>query len=367
MPPFFRRCHWITFLVAIASLRAAAPGPADALGEARTLAEAAPEAERDELRQEVATTLARRSATQAALGLASQLPAARRAMVMIEVALHLPGADRREAEQLILDAQTAKSLTNDWRKARLARMLARAHAHLGHFEAAEALAHTVPDTEDRAFALQEIVAELCRAGLIEKARQLAGMIEENRRYGTYRQKVAALAETARTLHHRGNPEDAATLLAQAELLLPKKPGWNEGGSFVALAEARRACGETAKARELLMHAESLARTIAGSWRVPELARVAAAWRATGDTERARSALSEAAAFLATLPPLERAEESLSLARGWAANGDAAHGREVLLATLAAAGHAENQDSWRKPRVRALLVWTELFGNADDGK
>ena len=346
---------------------AAAP-TISAVGDARKLAEAATdEVIRDELRQDIATTLARRGASAEALTLAESLAPGRRAMVLLEVAACLPVARREEAAQLTLDAQTAKALTRDWRKARLARLLAVGQARLDHFEAAEALAHTVPDTEEKASALQEVVAELCRAGLVANARELAGTIEENRRYGTYRQKAAALAATARALHTRGNPEDASTLLAQAELLLPKKPGWSDAVAFVAVAEAAHACGQPGKAHELLARADTLAHTIAGSWKVSELARLAAGWRTCGEGTRAKALLDEAAKFLITLLPLERAEESLPLARAWVEAGAPARARAVLLAMLGEAQRAENADAWRKPHVRALLAWTEWFGDEPVGE
>jgi ATP/maltotriose-dependent transcriptional regulator MalT len=288
-------------------------------------------------------------------------------MVVLELALHLPDAARPQAEQFALDGQTLKTLTPDWRKARLARLLAQVQARLGNFEAATALAHTVPDTEERAFAQQEITAALCRAGLVEPARQLAGKIEDSRRYGTYRQKSGALAEVARTLHRRGNPEEATTLLAQAELLIPKKPGWSDGVAIVVLAEAFHACGQGAKAHDLLARAEGLAQTIAGSWKGAELARVATGWRACDDPARANAALEAATQFLASLTPWARAEEAAPFARAVAQGGDTAPARGALLQALQDAQQAENRDTWRKPHVRALLAWAELFGDAPPAK
>jgi hypothetical protein len=286
-------------------------------------------------------------------------------MVLLELAAHLPDLRSNEAEQLALDAQTAKALTSDWRKARVARLLAVTYARIGKFDAAVALAHTVPDTEEKASALQAVVAELNRAGEIAKARELAGTIEENRRYGTYRQKAAALADTARTLHARGNPEEAATLLAQAELLLPKKPGWSDGGAYRDVAVAAYHCGQKEKASELLTRTEALAQQIAGPWKVTELSRIAGAWRDCADVARSAARFAEAAVFLKTLPPLERAEEALALAEGWALAGESfkgkAQARALVTAVLAEADSEGNPDTWRKPRVRALLALAELSG------
>ena len=362
MPASIRRRFLIVVFGVTSGLFAGAP-PSPPLKDAQALAQAATGEERIELLQEVATTLARRGPAQAALDLAAQLPTGRRAMVVLELALHLPDTARTQTEQLALDGQTLKSLTPDWRKARLARLLARVQARLGNFEAATALAHTVPDTEERAFAQQEITAALCRAGLVEPARQLAGTIEDSRRYGTYRQKSAALADVARTLHRRGNPEEAATLLAQAELLLPKKPGWSDGLALVVLAEAFHACGDAGKARDLMARAEALAQTIAGSWKAAELARVAAGWRTCDDAARAHAALEAAVQFLAGLNPWARAEEAAPFARAAAQAGDAVQARAALLATLDDAQRAENRDAWRKPHVRTLLAWVELFEDA----
>lgn len=343
----------------------ASPAASAAFETARALAQAAPDATlRDELLHDVATFLARRGDNAATRAAAAQLPPGRQAMVLLELAAHLPEPHGPEAEQLALDAQTAKALTTDWRKARIARLLAVAYARRGKFEAAVALAHTVPDAEEKASALQEVVAELNRAGQVARARELAGTIEENRRYGTYRQKAAALADTASTLHVRGNPEDAATVLAQAALLLPKKPGWSDGGAYRDVAVATHRCGQKEQAAELLTHAETLAQQIAGPWKVTELTRVAAAWRDCDDAARATARLSEAAAFLLSLAPLDRAEEALALARGWWATGKSSEGkaqaRALLTAVLSAAERADNPETWRKPRVRALLASAELF-------
>jgi hypothetical protein len=286
-------------------------------------------------------------------------------MVLLELAAHLPDLHSKEAEQLALDAQTAKALTTDWRKARVAHLLAVAYARRGKFEAAIALAHTVPDSEEKASALQAVVAHLNRAGEIAKARELAATIEENRRYGTYRQKAAALADTAQTLHARGNPDDAATLLAQAGLLLPKQPGWSDGAAYRAVAVAAYRCGQKEQAFALLTRAETLAQQIAGPWKVTELTRLAAAWRDCADVARATARLTDAAVFLKTLPPLDRAEESLALAQGWALAGESLDGkaraRAALDAVLAEAERADNQETWRKPRVRTLLASAELSG------
>lgn len=347
--------------LAVTSLASAATG----LDAARALAEATPDATlREELRHEVALVMARSGDVIGARAIAAQLPPGRSALVLLELAAHLPDPQSKTAEQLALDAQTAKALTNDWRKARIARLLAVAYARQGKLEAAVALALTVPDTEEKAFALQDVVAALNRAGQVAKSRELAGAIEENRRYGTYRPKAAALADTARTLHARGNSEDAATLLAQAELLLPKKPGWSDGVAYRDVAVAAYACGQKEKARELLDRAEALAQSIAGPWKVAELTRIAAAWRACGESSRANARLTEAASFLLTLPPLGRAEESPALAQAWLEACAAGEGRERARSTLAAvlteAERAGNTEVWRKPRVRALLAQTELF-------
>jgi hypothetical protein len=346
-----------TFIVLAASAVAA---PADASSTARALADSAPDpALRAELQQAVAEVYARRSDRETALALATVLPPAQRAPVLLTLAAHLPDPRGKEAEQLALDAQTARALTTDWHKARISRLLAVAYARLGKFEAAIALAHTVPDTEDKAFAQQDVVAALNRAGEVARARELAGAIEENRRYGTYRQKAAALADCARTLYLRGNAEDATTLLAQAELLLPKKPGWSDGGAYRDVAVAAHACGEKDRAHALLTRTEALARQIAGPWRVAELVSVADAWRACGDAPRAAAGLREAADFLATLAPLERAEQAVALARGWSAEGEPAKARAALGAVLAEADAAGRTEAWRKPRVMALLAEAEL--------
>ena len=352
--------------VFVAAPAFAGVGSSVGIDTARELAHAAPDAGlRDELRHDVASSLARQGYGAAARAEAAHLPPGRHAMVLLELAAHLPDLRSKEAEQLALDAQTAKALTTDWRKARVAHLLAVAYARQEKFAAAIALAHTVPDTEEKASALQAVVAHLNRAGEVAQARELAGTIEENRRYGTYRQKAAALADTARTLHARGNPDDAATLLAQAELLLPKKPGWSDGAAYRDVAVAAYRCGRKDLAFALLTRAEALAQQIAGPWKVTELTRVAAAWRDCADASRAAALLNGAADFLQTLQPLDRAEEALALAQGWARAGESPGGKDRALATMNAvlgeAARAGNPETWRKPRVRALLASAELAG------
>jgi len=334
-----------------------------ALTTAGAVTKQVPEAAlREELQQELASVLARRGQLKEAEALASTLPPFRHAGVLLIIATQLPEARRAEADKILLDAQTDRALTKDWHKSRLARLLAATHAKLGHFDTAVEMARDVPDTEDRAFAQREVVAELNRAGDVTRARELAGSIEENRRYGTYRQKAGALADVARTLHARGDTEGAATLLAQAELLLPKKPGWSDGRAMVEVAIAAHACGQTEQGRVLLVRAETLAQAIAGSWKVSELANLAAAWRACGDTARAEARLVEAGEFLATLTTLERVPEALALARTQAAAGASGAARSILLATLADVDREMQVPAWQAVRVRTLLAWAELIGD-----
>ena len=112
----------------------ASPAASAAFETARALAQAAPDATlRDELLHDVATFLARRGDNAATRAAAAQLPPGRQAMVLLELAAHLPEPHGPEAEQLALDAQTAKALTTDWRKARIARLLAVAYARRGTF------------------------------------------------------------------------------------------------------------------------------------------------------------------------------------------------------------------------------------------
>ncbi len=338
------------------------------LGQARSLAAAvADSALGGELLAEVATAYALHGDRDTALAIAAPLPPSLRAAVLIELATHLTDQRGADAAQLLLDAQTAKALTNDWRKARVARLLAVGYARLGKFEAAVALAHTVPDAEERAFAQQDVVAALNRSGDVARSRELAGTIEENRRYGTYRQKATALADTARTLFQRGNADDAATLLAQAELLLPKKPGWADGIAYRNVALAAFACGEPTKAAALLEKAEALARQIAGPWKVTEFTGVATSWRTCGDVTRATALLTEASAFLGSLAPLESADETPTLARAWHAAGETARARTLLNGVITAAGAAANAEAWRKAHVRALVVSDELLSRGAPSK
>jgi tetratricopeptide (TPR) repeat protein len=331
------------------------------IAAARTIASAvSDEALRDELWHEAALVLTRLGGTAEALELGRTLSPFRQANVLLAVAARLPSAEKARAEQLLLDAQTDRVLTHDWHKARLSRLLAIAHAQLGHFETAEAMAREIPDIEDRAFALAGVVAEFSRAGEIAKARELAGSIEENRRYGTYRQKAAALSAVARILHARGDAEGATNLLAQAELLLPKKPGWSDGGAIIEVALAAHVCGKEDKARELLTESETIARAIGGAWKASELVHVADAWRTRGDAKHADALLQEAHDFLPTLPALDRAPEAVTVARAQAAAGFSDAARALLTKTLGDADRAEITDAWRAVRVRTMLASTEIF-------
>lgn len=334
----------------------------DSLRTAHALAESATvQGDREVLLGEVAEALALQQGKADALAIADALPPGIRGTVLLTIAATLREPRSDEARKLRLDAQTARALTHDWRKARLSQLLVASYAKAGDFGTAEEMAAVVPDLEEKASALRELVIELCRAGDVAKARQIASGMEENRRYGTYRQKAAALAATARTLHDRGNPEDALTLLEQAKLLLPRKPGWSDGESFVAVALAAQACGEGDSARALLKQADELAHTIGGAWKVRELAAVATAYHTCGDAARATLLLGEAQTFLATLPPLERAAEAIPLARAWAAHEHAGEARATLAAIFKESQKAENKDVWRRARVHALVAWAELFG------
>lgn len=350
-----------TALGAVASALAVA-APTDALTSAQSLAAAETPAQQAELGEAVALGLVRRGRYAEAEKLASTLPAYQHANVFLAVAEALPPTRRADAETLLLAVQTDRALTTDWHKSRIARGLAVAHARLGRLDVAEAMAREVPDTEDRAFALQGVVAALCHAGEVARARELAGSIEENRRYGTYRQKAEALAGVAAALHARGDTEGSATLLAQAGLLLPKKPGWSDGGALRAVAVAQHACGDVAAAEALLARTETLAQAIAGPWKVTELTQVAAAWRRCGQAARADRLLTEAGAFLVTLAPLDRAPEALVLARAQVAAGKSDAARAVLVAALADVATAGNAEVTRAPQIRALLTWAELFAS-----
>ena len=352
-------------LLALA-LGAAAPALAGAapaaLRAAQAIAQAADvPAQRIELQTAIALGLVQQGQRAEAEKLAAGLPPFQHATVLLALAEATPAAEFAAAEKLLLAVQTDRALTTDWHKSRIARGLAVAYARLGRLAPAEALAREVPDTEDRAFALQAVVAALSQAGDVARAREVAGTIEENRRYGTYRQKAEALAHVATALHQRGDPEGAATLLAQAALLLPKKPGWSDGGALRAVALAEHACGETAAATTLLTRAEDLAQAIAGPWKVSELTQVAAAWRRCDQAARADQRLADAATFLAAQTVTDRLPEALTLARAQFAAGQRDTARKLLTATLAEVSGLPNPDVSRGPHVSTLLTWAELFG------
>jgi tetratricopeptide (TPR) repeat protein len=235
-------------------------------------------------------------------------------------------------------------------------------ARLGLLESAAKTAREVPDTEDRAFALRDVVRELARRDEVALARELADAIEENRRYGTYRQKAGALSAIALARHRRGDRAEAETLLIQAAALLPKKPGWSDGEALRDVAAAQLACGQIDAGRELLARAEMLARGIAGAWRVSEMSAVAKVWPAGGERERALSLIQESEKALVSIPPTERAPESLALARVQHTAGNTNAARALIRAVLTDDAGGDDAEAKRARQVRALLVWAELFGD-----
>ena len=359
----FRHFLATALVAAVPILGLANTAPTDALATAQGLAAAAETpALRAELGAAVALGLVQRARLLEAEQFAEALPPFQQATVLLAVAAALPVERRADAEKLLLTVQTDRALTTDWHKSRIAHALSAAYARLGRFDTGEGMAREVPDTEDRAFALQAVVAELCRQGEVARARELAGAIEENRRYGTYRQKAEALANVATALHTRGDTEGSATLLAQAALLLPKKPGWSDGGAMRAVAVAQFACAEKAAAEALLARAETLAQAIGGPWKASELALVAAAWRSCKQPARADQILAEATTFLTTLSAGDRSPEALALARAQMTASQPAAARKLIAASLTEASTLGNAELARAAHVRALLTWAELFGS-----
>lgn len=316
----------------------------------------------EELQQEICFELIRRGDFAAAKARATPLSAFRHAAVVLELAGRLPTARRAEAEQLVVAAHTDQELTLDWHKSRVIRLLAVTQARLGLLESAAKTAREVPDTEDRAFALRDVVRELSRRDEVARARGLADAIEENRRYGTYRQKAGALSAIALALHRRGDRAGAEALLAQAAALLPKKPGWSDGEALRDVAAAQLACGQIDAGRELLGRAETLARGIAGAWRVSEMSAVAKVWLASGEPERARSLIQDAEKALSSIPPTERAPESLTLARVQHTAGNLNAACALIRAVLNDNAGESDAEAKRARQVRSLLVWAELFGD-----
>jgi Flp pilus assembly protein TadD len=337
--------------------------PSATLPAALALAQAAENSDvRAQLEADVALGMVLQVRLSEAEKIAQKLPPYQHATILLAVAEANAVKERAAAEKLLLLVQTDRALTTDWHKSRIARGLAVAYARLGRFDTAEALAREVPDTEDRAYALQAIVGPICQAGEVARARELAGTIEENRRYGTYRQKAEALALVATALHKRGDSEGAETLLAQAALLLPKKPGWSDGGAMRGVAVAQHACGDTVAAMALLTRADALASAIAGPWKVSEFTQVSAAWRRCGEAAHADQRLFDAESFLAKLAMTDRLPEALALARAQFNAGQSLAARKLIIATLAEASALASPEVARTHHVRTLLTWAELFGN-----
>lgn len=347
----------------ITAQAAASYAPITALETAITLADSGADSPLEtELKQEICSELVRRGEFADAQSRAAKLPAYRHAAVLLELATRLPESQRAEAEKLLAIARSDLELTLDWHKSRVSRWLAVAQAKLGQLEVAAKTAREVPDAEDRAFALRDVVIEFCRQGEVTQARELAGAIEENRRYGTYRQKAGALAAIARALHAKDDQAGTEALLTQAAAPLPKKPGWSDGGALLEVAQARLSCGQAEAGRELLERAEALARGIAGAWRVSELSAVAKVWLASGEPERARSLIQDAEKALSSIPPPERAPESLTLARVQHTAGNLNAARALIRAVLNDNAGESDAEAKRARQVRSLLVWAELFGD-----
>lgn len=316
----------------------------------------------EELQQEICFELIRRGDFVAARSRSARLSAFRHAAVVLELAGRLPASSRAEAEQLLLAARTDQELTIDWHKSRVIRLLAVAQARLGQLESAAKTAREVPDAEDRAFALRDVVRELSRRDEVALARGLADAIEENRRYGTYRQKAAALSAIALALHQRGDRAEAEALLTQAAALLPQKPGWSDGEALRDVAAAQLSCGQIEAGREMLAKAEALARGIAGAWRVSEMSAVAKAWLAGGERERALKLIQVSEEALSSNPATESAPESLALARVQHRAGNLNAARTLIRSVLNDEASEGDAEAKRSRHVRALLVWVELFGD-----
>ena len=328
----------------------------------RTLTEMKASPEKDQLTADLARVSIRLGKSADAQGLADSLPPFLHASVLLELASALPAEQADRAQLLVGIAQRDKDLTLDWHKSRVSRLLAVTQAKLGRLESAAKTAREVPDAEDRAFALRDVVRELARRDEVALASELADAIEENRRYGTYRQKAGALSAIALARHRRGDRAEAEALFTQAAALLPKKPGWSDGEALRDVAAAQLGCGQTGAGRELLARAEMLARGIAGAWRVSEMSAVAKVWLAVGEPERARSLIRDAEKALVSIPPTERAPESLALARVQQTAGNLNAARALIREVLNDDAGESDAEAKRARQVRALLVWAELFGD-----
>ena len=328
----------------------------------KTVAQMQASPERDQLTAEVARVAIHLGKLADAQGLADSLPPFLHASVLLELASALPAEQADRAQLLVGIAQRDQALTLDWHKSRVSRLLAVTQARFGLVESAAKTAREVPDTEDRAFALMDVVRELSRRDEVALAQGLADAIEENRRYGTYRQKAGALSAIALALYQRGDRAEAEALLTQAAALLPKKPGWSDGEALRDVAAAQLACGQIDAGRELLARAEMLARGIAGAWRVSEMSAVAKVWLAGGERERALSLIQESEKALVSISPTERAPESLTLARVQHTAGNLNAARAVIRAVLTDDAGGDDAEAKRARQVRALLVWAELFGD-----
>jgi len=354
-------------LLASASLIAVLVPAAESLPTSYTVArrtaiqmKASPE--KEQLTADVAQVAILLGKSADAQGLAESLPPFLHASVLLELASALPAEQADRAQLLVGMAERDQALTLDWHKSRVSRLLAVTQARLGLLESAAKTAREVPDTEDRAFALRDVVRELSRRDEVALARGLADAIEENRRYGTYRQKAGALSAIALALYQRGDRTEAEASLTQAAALLPKKPGWSDGEALRDVAAAQLACGQIDAGRELLGRAETLARGIAGAWRVSELSAVAKVWLAGGEHERALSLIQDAEKALSSIPPTERAPESLTLARVQHTAGNLNAARALIRAVLNDDAGESDAEAKRARQVRSLLVWAELFGD-----
>ena len=345
-----------------ASALVASGGAAFTSKEARkVISETASPAERSDLITTAAAGFTRVGEGEIAILIAAESPPLTQAQVLLNVIDALPVSRRTEVDALMLKVEVAHALTTDWHHTRISRALAFTQARLGRLELAQKIAQGIADAEDRAFAQLSVVRALVAAGELNRAEQLALSMEENRRYGTYRQKAEALSAVAIAHHHQGACDGASQLIQTAAQLLPKKPGWSDGEAMRTVAIATHALGEIDAAQVWLGQAETLADAIKGPWRVSELTAVAGAWVACNQTARSEIVLKNVGVFLASLPADERVREAPTLARAYHAVGEQAAARAILTANLSLAATLPQPEVSRAARIRTWVAWTELFG------
>ncbi len=207
----------------------------------------------------------------------------RRAQALAEVAEAAATAgDRERAHRLTADAeQTARAITDPYWRAQALTRMARAAATAGDHEWAEEIAGAITDPYRQAETLAEVAEAAATAGDRERAHRLTADAEQTARAITdpYRQAQALtrMARAAATARDHERAEEIAGAITEPHL---------RARALAEVAEAAATAGDHERAHRLIAAAEQTARTITDlylQWHT--LVGVAGAAATAGDHER----------------------------------------------------------------------------------